>query len=87
MLVVHAILLQTFFESHQGEIPCVQLPKDGEVLHNPAVGIVNMIRSGYLALQLLPENSSAGKESEENTCIINKVLSVFIIMYNSLMLG
>ena len=37
------------------------MPKDGEVLNNPSVGIVNMIRSGYLALQLLPENSSAGK--------------------------
>ena len=52
---------QSFFDSHQGELACVQLPKDGEVTNNPAVGIVNMIRSGYLALQLLPENSSAGK--------------------------
>lgn len=35
-------------------------------MNDPEAGIVNMIRCGMLALQLLPENSSAGmsKHSE-----------------------
>lgn len=28
---------------------------------NPEAGIINLLRQGYFALQLLPENSSAGK--------------------------
>jgi len=34
--------------------------KDTDIINDPETGIVNMIRCGMLALQLLPENSSAG---------------------------
>ena len=43
-----------------GDPPGSPLPKETDIINNPEAGIVNMIRYGMLALQLLPENSSAG---------------------------
>ncbi|XP_052774284.1 KICSTOR complex protein SZT2-like isoform X2 [Mya arenaria] len=37
-----------------------QITKDPDLVNDPEAGIVNMIRCGMLALQLLPENSSSG---------------------------
>ena len=57
-------LLQSNFELRPGLFGNTgsPLPKEGDIVNNPEAGIVNMIRSGLLALQLLPENSSAGKK-------------------------
>lgn len=36
--------------------------KSAELAINPEAGIINLLRQGFFALQLLPENSSAGTE-------------------------
>ncbi|KAL4236752.1 KICSTOR complex protein szt2 [Mactra antiquata] len=46
-----------------------QISKGHDIINSPESGIVNMIRCGMLALQLLPENSSAGLVVVTDGCL------------------
>ncbi|XP_053393950.1 KICSTOR complex protein SZT2-like isoform X2 [Mercenaria mercenaria] len=52
----------SYYDVHQAHADPIgpQLSKDQDIINNPEAGIVNMLRSGMMALQLLPENSSSG---------------------------
>ena len=47
----------------EGSMSPPRVPQTSETITLPEVGFAQMIRLGMLALQLLPENSSAGKRS------------------------
>lgn len=55
-------VFQSYFDVRQAPAEPIELhiSKDQDIVNNPEAGIVNMIRCGMMALQLLPENSSAG---------------------------
>lgn len=62
-------IIQTMFEENSRKTDSLhrdQKPrtrnKSAELAINPEAGIINLLRQGFFALQLLPENSSAGTE-------------------------
>ena len=70
--------LQTVYEENMGKFDSLhrdQKPrtrnKSADTAINPEAGIINLLRQGFFALQLLPENSCAGKEVGNTELIQN----------------
>mgnify|MGYP003690792917 CR=1 FL=1 len=80
--------LQTVYEENMGKFDSLhrdQKPrtrnKSADTAINPEAGIINLLRQGFFALQLLPENSCAGKEVGKMWVIPNSGL--FLTSSNS----
>lgn len=83
--------IQTMFEENSRKTDSLhrdQKPrtrnKSAELAINPEAGIINLLRQGFFALQLLPENSSAGTELLVAYCYERIYTAVIAIVFLSM---